>query len=256
MSLLLALSPFNFNDLLTGKELAHWLDWQGKLLDFNPADEVDVSIIFHCPKVGHAVNVLHVSLTMASFFLLHVIAWYLARMSLSNYNGLSAEEALGLYGHRAPLLPLCRRNLRDEVSPHLTELLSFSILRFLDHWRPPAYLIAEPNQEAADQIRPADSGVKWCECSMKIQHPRIATSESRSNLAAYSTETTPSFLRSLLLSKYGHFLKAWRTLLDKDRAPLLCACVRMFMQSSCRDVETSHDRSPESDIQRPREPRK
>lgn len=68
MSLLLALSPFNFNDLLTGKELAHWLDWQGKLLDFNPADEVDVSIIFHCPKVGHAVNVLHVSLTMASFF--------------------------------------------------------------------------------------------------------------------------------------------------------------------------------------------
>lgn len=46
MSLLLALSPFNFNDLLTGKELAHWLDWQGKLLDFNPADEVDVSIIF------------------------------------------------------------------------------------------------------------------------------------------------------------------------------------------------------------------
>lgn len=125
------------------------------------------------------------------FFLLHVIAWYLARMSLSNYDGLSAEEALGLYGHRAPLLPLCRRNLRDEVSPHLTELLSFSILRFLDHWRPPAYLIAEPNQEAADQIRPADSGVKWCECSMKIQHPRIATSESRSNLAAYSTETTP-----------------------------------------------------------------
>lgn len=52
--------------------------------------------------------------------------------------------------------------------------LSFIDIEFLDHWRPPAYLIAEPNQEAADQIR------------------------------------------SLLLSKYGHFLKAWRTLLDKD----------------------------------------
>lgn len=52
--------------------------------------------------------------------------------------------------------------------------LAFTDIEFLDHWRPPAYLIAEPNQEAADQIR------------------------------------------SLLLSKYGHFLKAWRTLLDKD----------------------------------------
>lgn len=28
-------------------------------------------------------------------------------------------------------------------------------------------------------------------------------------------------LRSLLLSKYGHFLKAWRTLLDKAGAPVI-----------------------------------
>ena len=39
---------------------------------------------------------------------------------------------------------------------NISQLDSFGlcILRFLDHWRPPAYLIAEPNQEAADQIRP------------------------------------------------------------------------------------------------------
>eukprot|EP00438_Fugacium_kawagutii_P020725 Skav225281 [mRNA] locus=scaffold4099:214090:235123:+ [translate_table: standard] len=61
------------------------------------------------------------------------------------------------------------REISEEKVPHPTSHLA----RFLDHWRPPAYLIAEPNQEAADQIR------------------------------------------SLLLSKYGHFLKAWRTLLDK-----------------------------------------
>ena len=38
---------------------------------------------------------------------------------------------------------------------NISQLDSFGlcILRFLDHWRPPAYLIAEPNQEAADQIR-------------------------------------------------------------------------------------------------------
>ncbi|CAK9093287.1 Probable cysteine protease RD21B [Durusdinium trenchii] len=46
--------------------------------------------------------------------------------------------------------------------------------QFLDHWRPPAYLVAEPNQAAADHIR------------------------------------------SMLITKYGHYLKAWRTLLDKD----------------------------------------
>ncbi|CAJ1400637.1 unnamed protein product [Effrenium voratum] len=50
----------------------------------------------------------------------------------------------------------------------------FADIEFIDHWRPPAYLVAEPNPQAAEQIR------------------------------------------SLLAAKYGHFLKAWRTLLDKD----------------------------------------
>lgn len=52
--------------------------------------------------------------------------------------------------------------------------LAFTDIEFLDHWRPPAYLVAEPNQAAADHIR------------------------------------------SMLITKYGHYLKAWRTLLDKD----------------------------------------
>ncbi|CAE7570858.1 SEN102 [Symbiodinium natans] len=53
-------------------------------------------------------------------------------------------------------------------------LCSFS--GFVDGWRPPAYLVAERNPKAAQEIR------------------------------------------SMLLAKYGHFLKAWRTVLDKDNS--------------------------------------
>jgi len=54
--------------------------------------------------------------------------------------------------------------------------ITFQDIEFLDGWRPPAYLVAERNPKAAQEIR------------------------------------------SLLLAKYGHFLKAWRTVLDKDNS--------------------------------------
>lgn len=54
--------------------------------------------------------------------------------------------------------------------------ITFQDIEFLDGWRPPAYLVAERNPKAAQEIR------------------------------------------SLLLAKYGHYLKAWRTVLDKDNS--------------------------------------
>ena len=56
-------------------------------------------------------------------------------------------------------------------------------LRFLDHWRPPAYLVAEPNQAAADHIR-------WV---TRFQDVRMCSMRR---------------LRSMLITKYGHYLKA------------------------------------------------
>mmetsp|Transcript_51634 Transcript_51634/g.92747 ORF Transcript_51634/g.92747 Transcript_51634/m.92747 type:complete len:807 (-) Transcript_51634:50-2470(-) len=47
---------------------------------------------------------------------------------------------------------------------------------FLDGWKPPAYLVAEPNEEAANEMR------------------------------------------QLMIDKYGHFLRAWRTVMDKDNS--------------------------------------
>eukprot|EP00931_Biecheleriopsis_adriatica_P022248 TRINITY_DN14351_c0_g2_i1.p1 TRINITY_DN14351_c0_g2~~TRINITY_DN14351_c0_g2_i1.p1 ORF type:complete len:803 (-),score=174.13 TRINITY_DN14351_c0_g2_i1:52-2460(-) len=54
--------------------------------------------------------------------------------------------------------------------------LTLEDIEFLDGWKPPAYLIAEPNPQAAEDIR------------------------------------------KMMKDKYGHYLRAWRTVMDKDNS--------------------------------------